>query len=116
MKMAKEKAKARTAESAVFQMAGDGQAVAIREATERAHAELGVPSDHKFREEKVRLEGPSIYRLPLHMTGDQKCACDELQKLLEWPKAEQRIIDLVKQLCYEYGLLDEHPLDGPVSQ
>ncbi|MGA8010943.1 MAG: hypothetical protein WB949_00765 [Candidatus Acidiferrales bacterium] len=117
MKMAsKEKAKTAAAESAVFAMAADRQAVEIREATDRAQAELGLPSDHKFRKEDVRLEGPSIYRLSLHLTGDQRCACDELRKLPAWPEAEQRIINLLKRLWFEYGLLNEHSLDGPVNQ
>jgi hypothetical protein len=99
----------------IFKPATDRGARRIRDATERARAEVGAPSGHKLKKENIRLEGPALYRLPLHMSGDAMDACNALQKLPAWPRAEQKIIDLLKQLWIEYGVLNGDSLDGLVK-
>lgn len=87
----------------IFKLATDRNAQTIRGATERAQAEVGPASGHDLRKENIRFERTALYHLPLHLRRDEMTACDALQKLPEWPRAEQKIVALLKQLWIEYN-------------
>jgi hypothetical protein len=95
----------KSAASALFPPAADPQTQAINAATERAQAEVGGAARDKVRKEQVRLEGPGLYELPpIHRTGDEMDACNELVNS-HWPRAEEEIIALLKQLYVECGIV-----------
>ncbi len=87
----------------IFKPATDRGARTIRAATERAQTEVAGSSGHKLKKENISGERPALYRLPLHMSGDEMDACDTLQKSPEWQRFEQRILALLKQIWTEYG-------------
>ncbi len=106
MKMASEAdAVSKNDNLSTFKPATDRGAQEIRNATERAQAEVGAPSGQKLKKEPRRVDG--IYKLPLRMTGDEKDAMDALRKLPDWPRAEKRIIALLKRLWVKYGIVNK---------
>ena len=116
MKMAREAdAITKNANPAHFPPATDQPAQEINDATEEdkaAVAEAGEQSPEapaketkKTRKKRVRLDG--IYKLPLHMTGEQKDATDALLESEKWPRAERKIMDLLRQLQIKYGFLND---------
>lgn len=92
--------------------ATDADAVNVRNATSRAEAELGTQSLGTPKPEPVQFEGLRIYRLPLHLTGDQRDRTDELRRLPKWPLVEQKVIDLLDQLHIELGIVKVDGLEG----
>ncbi len=88
-----------------FKPATDRGAQEVRDANERAQAEVGAASGDELKKEPRRVE--EIYNLPLRLTGDERDAMDALRKLPDWPRAEKTIIALLKQLCVEYGIVDK---------
>jgi len=92
-----------------FKPATDEGALRTDDATARAEAEVGGTAYLKPKPERVRLEGPAVYKLPLHLKGDERDACDALRKSAEWPCAEQKILALLKQLCAECGIVNSNP-------
>jgi hypothetical protein len=39
------------------------------------------------------------------MTGDERDATDTLRKLNDWPRAEHRVVALLRRLCVEFGVV-----------
>jgi hypothetical protein len=93
----------------LFPPALDADAVKTREATAKAEAE----GSHKLTTGEIQLEGLRIYRLPIHLTGDQRDRTDELRRLPKWPRAEQKIIDLLNQLHVEFGIINGTEKEQP---
>ncbi len=86
-----------------FKSAADRGARKVRCATERAQAEVGASSGRRAKQDNISVERPALYRLPLQMSGAQMDECDKLQKLPEWPRLEEKITDLLRQLWIDYG-------------
>jgi hypothetical protein len=104
MKLARE-ADANIEKLSILKSASDQGAKDIRAATERAKTEFGGPARNKAGQERARLESPGLYRLPLHMSGDERDATDRLVKSPEWHRAEQEIVALIKQLHFDFGIV-----------
>ena len=103
----KEDAISKTAESALFPLAMDPQAVTRRDAAAMAEAEVGGAADHKAKKRHVRPEGPCLFQLPpIRLTDDERNASDQLVKL-HWPRAEKEILALLKQLHIECGIVQQ---------
>ena len=105
MKMAAQADADSTDNLSAFKPATDRGAQEIRNASDRAQAEVGAASGHKLTKAPRRADG--IYQLPLRMTGDQQNAMDVLRKLPDWPRAEKTIIALLKRLLVKYGIVDK---------
>lgn len=87
----------------LFKSACDPQAIEIRDVTERAKAEVGDAVRHTQKGERV-------YKLALHLSMAERVAADQLWKSPYRPRAEKKIIDLLRQLCIEFHSLDaENP-------
>jgi hypothetical protein len=78
-----------------FKPARDPQAVKVRDATEKAQEKVGDAARHMSKREQV-------YKLILHLSVDERDAADQLWKSPHRARAEEKIIDLLKQLCIEY--------------
>jgi len=91
----------------LLKKATDRGAQEIKDATNQAEEEANSLSSHRnLQKEPLRLDG--IYRLPLHMTGDEKDAMDALRELPDWPRAEKKIVSLLKRLWVEYGIVNKN--------
>ncbi len=86
-----------------FKPATDRGAQEIKEATKQAEADVGAASGHNKLKKAARL-----YKLPLHMTEGERNAMDALRKSSHWPRAERKIVCLLRQLCVKYGVVDEN--------
>jgi len=95
-------ATSKTVNVSIFKPATDQGAQEIREASQQAETEVGAASGHN----KLKKEG-HLYKLPLHMTEDEKNAMDALRKSSHWPRAEKRIIALLKRLWVKYGIVNK---------
>jgi hypothetical protein len=86
-----------------FKQANDRGAQAMREANQHARAEV----DASLGNNKVKKETLRLYRLPLRMTGDEQDAMEALRKLPDWPRAEKKIVSLLKRLWVAYGVVNK---------
>ena len=85
-------------------MATDAEAREGRATRKKAEEKIG---HRKGKKDPIRVEGPSLYRLPgIHLSGDERDSCDELVES-HWPHTEKAIIALLKKLSVECGLVDE---------
>lgn len=83
-----------------FKPASDPEATEIRKATEKAQAEVG-DAVHQTSERK------QIYKLALHLSIDDQNAADRLWKSPHRPRAEKEIVRRLKQLCVEFGIVND---------
>lgn len=86
-----------------FESATDRGALEIREASRHAQTEVAAVSKRK----NVQSNSRHIYRLPLRMTSNEHNVVDALQKLPDWPRAEKKIVRLLRSLGVEYKLVNE---------
>lgn len=92
----KEDTKAKSDKLSNFEEATDPGASQIKEATEKAAADVAAASNHSKQARTSRL-----YHLPLHMTDKEKESTDALRRSSEWPRAERQIVRLLRRLWTE---------------
>jgi hypothetical protein len=85
----------------IMKQATDGGAQQMREVTLQEQAKVKAASGHN----KPKKEPLRVYRLPLHMTGEEREAMDAMLKLPNWPHAETQIISLLRRFWTEHGIL-----------
>ena len=82
--------------TALFKPAMDLEAVAVRNATAAAEAEVNKrPTGSPSRDSDV-------YRLPLRMTGYERDRTNQLRKSPKWALAEEKVITLLGALYIEF--------------
>lgn len=84
----------------VFKPARDPEAVKVRNATEEAQAEAGGAG-------RASSNPKQVYRLALHLSIDERNAADKLWISPCRPRAEKRVIDLLKRLYIEFRIATE---------
>ena len=113
MKLARqEDEKTKSADSAQFGDATDPKAKAIDRATDAAAAKVAAAvvngaedqDRQKTATRKPRIRRDGIYRLPLHMTGKEKNATDQLVKSDDWPSAEAWLLKMLRTLHEKYDV------------
>ena len=113
MKLARQKdEKTKSADSAQFGDATDPKAKAIDRATDAAAAKVAAAvvngaedqDRQKTATRKPRIRRDGIYRLPLHMTGKEKNATDQLLKSDDWPSAEAWLLKMLRTLHEKYDV------------
>jgi hypothetical protein len=82
-----------------FKPAMDPDAENIRKATARAEAEVDKQSIGKQKPASL------LYRLPLRMTIDERDRTDQLRRLPQWPRVEEKVIGLLNQLYIDFEMV-----------
>lgn len=85
------------------------------DAVEKTHAEMAkadLAERAKAKSERIRLEGPGLYTLRIHLKGDEMDALDELQKSEHWAAAERQLAEFLRRLLVEYGITNADTLVG----
>lgn len=103
--------KSKNDKMSLFKPATDEGALKTDDATAQAEAEVGGPARHKPKPERVRLEGPAVYKLPLPFSGGQRAAMDQLRASEHWPAAEKRYVELSQQLFVEFAIINSQADD-----
>jgi hypothetical protein len=82
--------------------ASDEGARAVKDADERAEAEVKAA-----RSRTPTIDEHGLYKLMLHMRDEEKILTDRLCLSPDWPRAEREVLRLLRRLWVEYDIIDE---------
>jgi hypothetical protein len=98
MQLAKAEANSKVDKLTTFKPARDPEAVKVRNATERAQMEAAGAAPPS-------PEPKQVYKLALHLSMDERNAANKLWISPCRPRAEKKIIDLLKRLFIEFHIV-----------